>query len=134
MMLLDSDALVDFLSGQNDERQAEWFKLHPERPHTTALAVAEVLHYVESMDATQQMLASGAVRRALEGPLDRRVVPFDVECAHHLARLALQQRDDGAPYPLALLMMAASALRYRAELLTHRPEDYAGLGVATVSL
>lgn len=134
MMLLDSDVLMDFLTGQNDERQAEWFKLHPERPHTTALAVAEVLRYVESMDPMQQMLAAGAVRRALEGPLDRRVVPFDLECSHHLARLAIQEQDDGVPYPLAVMMTAASALRHRAELLTHRPEDYAGLGIATVSV
>ncbi|MDQ6755096.1 MAG: hypothetical protein M3017_17280 [Actinomycetota bacterium] len=54
MMLLDSDALLDFLTGQNDERQSEWFKLHPERPHTTALAVAEVLHAVESMLVTNR--------------------------------------------------------------------------------
>jgi predicted nucleic acid-binding protein len=134
MMLLDSDALVDFLTGQNDERQSEWFKLHPERPHTTALAVAEVLHAVESMDVQAQVSASAAVRKALAGPFDRRVVPFDLECSGHLARLAMHKHPDGSPYSLATMMTAASALRHRAELVTNRPEDYDGLGIATVSL
>ncbi len=31
MMLLDADVRMDLLSGQNDGRQSEWFKLHPER-------------------------------------------------------------------------------------------------------
>ncbi|MDJ0356544.1 MAG: PIN domain-containing protein [Actinomycetota bacterium] len=133
MLLLDSDVLMDLLSGRNDQRQSEWFKLHPERPHTSALAVAEVLTAIGSLHEWERLSAGKAATTILATALDRRVVPFDLDCAEPLARLARLKRADGTYYPLATLMSAALAARYSAELVTGRPEEYAGLGIATVS-
>ncbi|MBG0739184.1 hypothetical protein IV500_07235 [Paeniglutamicibacter antarcticus] len=133
MMLLDADVLLELISGSSYERQAEWFKLHPERPHTTALAVAEILAAIGSMTALERMSSGNAVAKFLATVMDRRVVPFDLDCAEHLARLAQLSRSDGSNYPLAYLLTAAMALRFGAELVTARPEEYAGLGVPTVT-
>lgn len=130
MTIVDSDVLLALTTIDAPEGIQDWAKQFTTRPHTTALAIAEIYAAIETVRMSPtETFRQHAMEELLSGVFYRRVLPFDVECAQGLADLSAQRRPDGKPYPLAVLMTAAIARRYNMPLATSRPADFEGLDI-----
>lgn len=139
MSIMDSDVLLALVSSTSTETDKlsieEWVKELPTRPHTTALALAEVyVAVLEAPDLFRREIRGRALDRILGGLLLRRVLPFDVETSKRLAALSRTFTPEGKPYPLAILIHAATAQHLKMPLVTGRPGEFAGLDVEVVPL
>jgi predicted nucleic acid-binding protein len=129
MTIMDSDVLLAMISSDNDEVE-EWVKQLPGKPHTSALAVAEVYAAIRKSPNTLFREARyRAMQRALDGVLNRRVLPFDQNAARELASLALAPHPDCGTFALATLIPSATARVLGMRVVTGRPEDFFGIDV-----
>ena len=129
MIIVDSDVLLAMISTDNTEIE-EWVKQLSGKPHTSAIAVAEV--YAAIRRAPNAPFREGryrAMQQALDGVLHRRVLPFDQTAARELAALALIPHPDGGRFPLATLISSATARVLGMRVVTGRPEDFFGIDV-----
>ncbi|MFJ6278785.1 PIN domain-containing protein [Arthrobacter subterraneus] len=77
MIIMDSDVLLAMIGSENGEIE-EWVKQLSGKPHTSALAVAEVYAAIRrAPDTLFREARYRALQRALDGILHRRVLPFD---------------------------------------------------------
>ncbi|GAA2175594.1 hypothetical protein GCM10009784_18590 [Arthrobacter parietis] len=129
MIILDSDVLLTLIGTDNTEAE-EWVKRFTGKPHTSAIAVAEVYAAIRrSPNILFREARYRAMHHALEGVLQRRVLPFDHKAARELAALALAPHPDGGTFPLATLISSATARVLGMKVATGRPEDFFGIDV-----
>ncbi|GAB3531821.1 type II toxin-antitoxin system VapC family toxin [Arthrobacter tecti] len=129
MMIMDSDVLLALVRTDNTAVE-EWVKELPAKPHTTALALAEVYAAIRRAPETIFREARHrAMRAALDGALHRRVLPFDEKAAAELATLAMTPHPEGHTYALATLIPAATARVLDMKIATGRPEDFLGIDI-----
>ena len=129
MIIMDSDVLLAMIGTDNTEVE-EWVKQLSGKPHTSAIAVAEVYAAIRKAPNTLFREARyRAMQRALEGVLHRRVLPFDHKAARELAALALAPHPEGGTFPLATLISSATARVLGMKIATGRPDDFLGIDV-----
>lgn len=134
MIIMDSDVLLALISTENDVVE-EWVKQLPSKPHTSALAVAEVYAAIRrAPDTLFREVRHRAMQAALDGVLLRRVLPFDENAARELAALALTPHPEGRTYALATLIPSATARVLGMKIATGRPEDFLGIDVELETL
>lgn len=129
MIIMDSDVLLAMISTDHSEIE-EWVKQLSGKPHTTAIAVAEV--YAAIRKAPNSLFREAryrALQRALDGVLHRRVLPFDQKAARELATLAFAPHPEGGAFPLATLISSATARVLGMTVATGRPEDFLGIEI-----
>ncbi|WP_026543832.1 PIN domain-containing protein [Arthrobacter sp. 35/47] len=129
MNIMDSDVLLAMIGSENGEIE-EWVKQLSGKPHTSALAVAEVYAAIRrAPDTLFREARYRALQGALDGILHRRVLPFDQNAARELASLALTPHPDGGTFALATLIPSATARVLGMKIATARPEDFLGIDV-----
>lgn len=129
MIIMDSDVLLTMIGTDNPEVE-EWVKQLTGKPHTTAIAVAEV--YAAIRRAPNSLFREAryrAMHQATEGVFHRRVLPFDQKAARELAALALTPHPYGGTFPLATLISSATARVLGMKIATGRPEDFLGIDI-----
>ena len=134
MVLLDTNVLSEVLRPLPDPAVAEWMRRLPrEQAWTCSIVVAELLTGVELLPVGRKRAAlEHAVQDILNRDFNGQVLDFDLECAHHFARIRAQRRTMGRPIPDLDAQIAAIASVHNATLATRNIRDFELCGVKLV--
>lgn len=121
MLVLDTDTISDYFRGE----PAVVSRFQAQRP--AGLGVPAIVEYELRYGLLRLPPAAMKPRMAaleqLLRPLHR--LPFDSECAGHAARIRAALEAEGTPIGPHDLLIAATALRHQAELVTRNTRELA---------
>ena len=135
MYLLDTNVLSAMMRADVEPAVATWLRGKPvEIMFTSAICQAEILAGLTMMaDGRRKDALTDAVRAMFQEDFLGRVLPFDAACSASYARLFGISRRAGRTVPTIDLMIAATAHRHDASIVTRNTADFDPCGVPVIN-
>jgi toxin FitB len=135
VIILDTNAISEFMLPQPDSRVLRWLNLQPPSSlWTTAVNLYEIRSGLESMpDGKRRSGLTSLFDRWLSEVLQQRIVVFDIAAAEHAARLTAARKARGRPVDSRDTMIAGIVLANHATLATRNVKHFEDIAKAVVN-
>lgn len=134
MIVIDTSVLSELMRPKPDERVAAWVDgVLPGEAVTTAITIGEIRHGLQRLPQGQRRARLEEIFGLLVAELDRDILPFDSEAAHHYGRIAFVRESAGRPIDPLDCMIAAVCASRGATLATRNERDFEGSGIDLVN-
>ena len=101
MIVLDTNVVSEAMKPQPDPKVLAWLNDQiAETLYLSSVTVAELRFGIDSLPAGKRR---GMLANVLEGLLElfkERILPFDLEAAHHYSKMAVAARSSGRGFPV----------------------------------
>jgi toxin FitB len=133
--LLDTNILSELLKNDPDQNVFEWVDRQPKLYlYISSITIMEIRYGLSRMPAGSKRAArEAAFDAAVLHDFERRVLPFDHDCAETAGRLAAARENIGRPVRGNDTMIAGIALANRMGIVTRNAGDFHGLDVPVVN-
>jgi toxin FitB len=135
MIVLDTNVISELMKLEPEIKVYKWVNKHPSHLlFTTAITAAELRSGFEQMPEGKKRTELGVkIDLMLEHGFQGRVLPFDVSCALHFARIFALRRAMGRRIEEPDAMIAATCSRHRFKVATRDAGGFSDCGIEVIN-
>ncbi len=132
--LLDTCVLSEIIKSAPEEQVVRWLKERKaDQTFVSAITLAELERGVVKLPDSKRRSGLTIWLKQIEGDFKDRILPFDIEVAHHWAAMTAQSEARGKSIAVLDSMIAATALAHRQYLVTRNVRDFVNSGVEIIN-